>query len=582
MVTVDIPHGHRDPRFYKGGDQGPRTHLNNIGLGWSVFLAFNSWALDATRNTRSFDAAAAGGWLNGTEHNKDSLTGRDEAVAGGEAWRTHASEIGDGWASLFKHEDWLSAPTLIKRVWHRAYLPKPPWNLNSEAHQHRMPNTRGLASHDPFAKDDDHNSAESDDTNNPDESRYFAVLAFDGDEIGRWVSGQKTPFIRHQLSDYCDHGGTERHGALAYFERADNPAKSILQHRRPLSPAYHLQFSEALANFALHCARPIVEVFDGRLIYSGGDDVMALLPADSALACATALRLAFKGSPNLGPFLESHAQRLAKAGNPNPSRFQALASEGRLLGVAQTIRPNGIADHPGFLCRLEDCQEDADKRHHADHQAQPIPFVVPGPAAEASVGIAIAHFKAPLQDVVRAAQTAEKRAKRRPELGGLGRAAVAVTLMKRSGEIVEWGTRWDGGLNLHDSLAAALETGVLSDRFPYRLNELLDAYRIETTPLLGQTHSLTASPSFPVNDVIRREFDHVLNRQRGPQFPKDPESAEAQVKALHSALESYLASLDQAQITVSEARLRSLIGLCQTVAFTRRTENNPPPKGNRP
>jgi hypothetical protein len=84
-----------------------------------------------------------------------------------------------------------------------------------------------------------------------------------------------------------------------------------------------------------------------------------------------------------------------------------------------------------------------------DQQNRPIPFLVPGPKADCSVGIAIAHFKAPLQDVVRTAQAAEKRAKRNPDQGGLGRSAVAVTLMKRSGEIIEWGAKWGGGLELY-------------------------------------------------------------------------------------------------------------------------------------
>ena len=64
---------------------GPKDKLNNIGLGWSVILAFNSWALDAVRQTRHFDAANTGGWQTGTFNNKDALTGRDEAVAGGES-----------------------------------------------------------------------------------------------------------------------------------------------------------------------------------------------------------------------------------------------------------------------------------------------------------------------------------------------------------------------------------------------------------------------------------------------------------------------------------------------------------------
>jgi CRISPR-associated protein Cmr2 len=93
------------------------------------------------------------------------------------------------------------------------------------------------------------------------------------------------------------------------------------------------------------------------LIYAGGDDVLALLPAQNAIECAKALRLAFQGkSP----------------------------------GVAGIESPRD-----GFL------------------SVDGVPFAVPGPRADVSVGIAVAHFKHPLQDVVRAAQKAEKNAKSR-------------------------------------------------------------------------------------------------------------------------------------------------------------------------
>src|ERR1035441_4914099 len=83
MATRQMPVDHRDGRFYVGGKGGHKEQLNSIGLGWSVILAFNSWALDAVRQTRSFNAANTGGWQIGTFNNKDALTGRDEAVAGG-------------------------------------------------------------------------------------------------------------------------------------------------------------------------------------------------------------------------------------------------------------------------------------------------------------------------------------------------------------------------------------------------------------------------------------------------------------------------------------------------------------------
>ena len=112
MATHQMPKEHRDGRYYVGGKDGPKDKLNNIGLGWSVILAFNSWALDAVRQTRHFTAANAGGWETGTFSNKDVLTGRDEAVAGGRVWAERSQTLGGQWKFLFKHDDWLGAATL--------------------------------------------------------------------------------------------------------------------------------------------------------------------------------------------------------------------------------------------------------------------------------------------------------------------------------------------------------------------------------------------------------------------------------------------------------------------------------------
>src|SRR5205085_9339513 len=138
-------------------------------------------------------------------------------------------------------------------------------------------------------------------------------------------------------------------------------------------------------------------------------------PADAALECAAALREAFQG---------------------------------RSVPAAEIT-----ASQAGFVSTGE-----------LDQQKREIAFVVPGPAVECSVGIAIAHFKSPLQDVVRAAQAAEKRAKQFP-----GKAAVAVSLFKRSGETIEWGCKWaDGGLEAYRTMADALAKDVISSKLPYR------------------------------------------------------------------------------------------------------------------
>src|SRR5207249_9784774 len=133
-----------------------------------------------------------------------------------------------------------------------------------------------------------------------DPARYYAVLALDGDEMGKWVSGAKSPKFRDQLAAK----------AREHFERAQAGASDpqalarLLDHPRHLSPSYHLQFSEALCNFSVYLAPAVVEFYDGQIIYAGGDDVLAMLPADHAIACALALRLAFQGDKRLHEHLK--------------------------------------------------------------------------------------------------------------------------------------------------------------------------------------------------------------------------------------------------------------------------------------
>ena len=515
-----FPEGHSKAGWKDRSKLKDDAKLDNVGLGWSVILALNNWQLDAVRQTRSFDAANTGGWQTGTFNNKDVLTGRDEAVAGGTAWTDRTAAKGGAWKSLFKHGDWLGAATLVKRVWHLAYLGKAPWNLAMNSQSFPMPNTRSLAAHDPFGRDDDSDNEKQEESDSSE--KYFAVLAFDGDEIGKWVSGEKTPPFASQLADYTDGSNAQRFGAKPYFEKSE--FKGFLESQRPLSPSYHLQFSEALSNFALLCARPIVEAFLGRLIYAGGDDVVALLPADTALACAEALRAAFTGS-------------------------EVKAPDGSVLFRSP---------EPGFL------SSDLWKDDHG--HGRPIPFLVPGPKADASVGIAIAHFKSPLQDVVREAHRAEKRAKN-PK--GLNRASVAVTLFKRSGETIEWGCKWaGGGLQLYRALAEALNAEQLSGKFPYRFAELLSPYFTESTPLVTAAGTAHAVAAFRAADVIQQEFKHTLDRQRGPAFPTEREARDLLLTNLTDALSGYLGILKDEN---SEVQLRAVIGLCQTVAFAHRT-----------
>ena len=495
--------GHHDERYFNQNGK-----LKNEGIAWALLTALSSWQLDAVRQTRHF-AANLTDSIPSRQHTKDSLTGKEEAIAGGPAWKNSKGSL----AMRFKHEDYLSAPSLVKRLWDKTYLHKA-WQDALGSKEQSMPNTRDLAAHRP-----NENTADEDILSESGES-YFAVLAFDGDDMGKWISGDKTPLFATQLANY--EGG----GSLPYFQRPDHASKfaEFLQTPRPLSPAYHLQFSECLSNFALRCARPIVEAHQGRLIYAGGDDVVALLPADSALACANDLQLAFTGHAPLNQF----------------------------AGIQQKA--------PGFLTSTRLHQQTG--MNEPAHE-QLIPFMVPGPAASASVGIAIAHFKSPLQDTVRAAQAAEKRAKKLP-----GKAAVAVTVMKRSGETVEWSARWkDAGVDAATLLLDALNNQTLSAKFPYRLGEFISVYRTQSTSLMN---SMTAVRDFDLATVFAHELRTVLTRQRGPAWEQKGREFE---QSFSTKMQEWIKSMLDSR-SLDDA-ISEILALCAYCGFAKRQGTEP-------
>lgn len=517
------------------GECKPQYDLNAT-TGWGLLNAVISWLHDGSKSLRSFEGWREGRWQSGAKFNKDALNGKEEAVL-----RVTGSvrEIEDFCTKTlgmsrktFKPGELLGASTLIKRLWHETWLVQNDV-LGVTARQIReampMPNTRSVAARRPFAQDsegrDEIDGADLNDT----KEKYFAILALDGDEMGKWISGARSPAMQHCLSPK----------AQAYYEKN---APDFLKAPRAVTPSWHLQFSEALGNFSLYAARRIVESFNGRLIYAGGDDVLAMLPATEALACARALRAAFRGEKEINDIAKG---LIIGRGNDRQSDRDTQLFNVHYDGYLQLHPDSGAAF--GDRSRL---------------LSDPVnfPVLVPGPAADVSVGIAIAHFKAPLQDVVKAAQAAEKRAKRSKEEGGLGRAAVAISLFKRSGEILEWGTRWSddtkkedsaGYRLLHTLLDALGPKGKLNGRFPHKLEALLKVY------LPGST-SIRTDPEFESSfpEVIRLELDHCLKRNAGGDLDE-------------SARQLFLAYWEETAGHAFEVRIKALIHLLRVAAWSR-------------
>ena len=434
---------------------GESRHVGtNFGSHWAVHYATTDWKFAAAKNARSFTSWQTPTGPDGSPVGsaKDHLNGRDEVI-GGKAndafWNALRAAYKGEERGDFKGQQRYGALSVIKRLWPRTYLgEKLGWK----------PCRPDFESIPEIAKAID---------SEEDADKYYAVLCMDGDDMGQWVSGHKAPPITQALADKA------KDFFLQHWQ-GSVPAKQV---KRPLSPSYHAALSEALNHFSLYAAGQVVEKFRGQLFYAGGDDVLAILPAQNALDCATALKCVFQGHVP-----EDLPDAVKK---PLDELFE-------------------LKD--GFLRCLE--HAGSSERHRPNW-----PLLVPGPDATVSVGIAVGHVRSPMQDVIQAAREAESVAKKVKNKG-----AYCLRVLKRSGESAEFSGRFDSDvLGVWDELSA--DTHSLSSRFPYRYAQLLK-------PLLAHSgddgdQGWEKAWTTDLIDACQAELRHVLIQQS----PMDKEHA---------------------------------------------------------
>jgi CRISPR-associated protein Cmr2 len=209
---------------------------------------------------------------------------------------------------------------------------------------------------------------------------YYALVLMDGDHMGSWLAGDSEHAITYKASFH-----PELRQSLDNRFNHNTALQNYLKTRRALSPSRHLAISGALGDFSSAIARRIVEEDHmGRLLYAGGDDLMAMVTVSDLLPMMAALRGAYAGQP-LDPQAENQAGRFAS----------------------------------GFY-----------------HRGKRL-YMTMGEKATASIGAVIAHHQAPLGHVQRALKAAEQRAKKEGE-----RNAFSIQIIKRSGGTVTLTLPW--------------------------------------------------------------------------------------------------------------------------------------------
>lgn len=338
---------------------------------WNDSVELLDREMAARRNTRDFEQWGMDGNnvnLSLISGSKDVLSGKEEIIGDVEFWNK-LQESGE-----FRDSGPFGAVNCIKRLFPSVYLEnkfhdqKQFWNKMS------MINTRDMASRNTAGESEKRDNKGDLIPNKP----YFAVLALDGDRMGAAIKK-----FCNSKEDYRD-------------------------------------FSQKLANFSENIVAKTVEKNKGQVIYAGGDDVLALVPADTSLILARELE----------------------------NEFSLIMKDYDL---------------------------------------------------HCSCGIAIAHFKFPLQHVVREARNAESRAKNERK-----RNAFELSLLKRSGETIQWGGDWDSpALELYHLYTKIADREDSSSQFPYALGRILQPYYRKSQRSLNQ-----------LKNIVKLEYQHIRNQQK--------------------------------------------------------------------
>lgn len=245
---------------------------------------------------------------------------------------------------------------------------------------------------------------------------YYGLLLMDGDRMGAWLAGGDDYAI-----SYLESFHPQLHKGFAARAQQEKRLSAYGSQKRAVSPNRHLAISAALNDFSLIVVPHVIEAEHlGRLIYAGGDDVMAMLPVADMLPAMQRLRVAYAGHD--------------PAHQDGDRSGLALKNGYALLQTRRGPR----------LMRMM------------------------GDRASASCGAVLAHHKAPLGSVMRELRNAEQRAKNEG-----GRDAFCLTIVKRSGGALTIIAKWGEPARLLDDLRRFLGAEGVSRRAVYNSLEWL-------------------------------------------------------------------------------------------------------------
>ncbi|PSN20670.1 type III-B CRISPR-associated protein Cas10/Cmr2 [filamentous cyanobacterium CCP5] len=121
---------------------------------------------------------------------------------------------------------------------------------------------------------------------------WWVIVLGDGDGMGRYISGETL----HNYGEYIVTDTVDQ-AAPGFDAQAFQSLLNDTQKR--MGPATHIGLNRALLDFSNRLVPYLTEKrYCGRVIYSGGDDVMAVLPLEDLPGYLRSLRAAWSGGPD--------------------------------------------------------------------------------------------------------------------------------------------------------------------------------------------------------------------------------------------------------------------------------------------
>ena len=223
----------------------------------------------------------------------------------------------------------------------------------------------------------------------PSLENYYALVLLDGDRMGAILSGEQGRIT--YLDSFHPHIAQE----FRKWAETNPEIKRYGEQERAISLNRHVAISSALNDFSLRVVPQVVEGEHlGRVIYAGGDDVLAMLPVADLFPVMQRLRDAYSG--------------------------EQLSSQNAAMNETSMDCRDGFA----YL-----------KRRGLAGRIMPMMG-----GATASCGAVVAHYKTPLAAALRELRAAEQRAKNEG-----GRDAFSITLLKRAGGDLRFTGKWSIG-----------------------------------------------------------------------------------------------------------------------------------------